>query len=82
MTESDEGTLREMARQIQELVAACSAHGDRISPPEVARLGLALSDLTRALPTIQTAERPYFEMVESLARAALTSILLKEKHEC
>jgi len=82
MTQSDEATLREMARQIQELVAACSAQGDRISPPDVARLGLGLADLTRALPTIEPAERPYFEMVASLARAALTSILLKEKHEC
>lgn len=82
MTEADETTLRELAHGIQELVAACSAQDDRISPPEVARLGLGLADLTRALPTIETAERHYFEMVASLARAALTSLMLKEKHEC
>ena len=82
MTGADETTLRELAHEIQELVADCSAHGDRISPPDVARLGLGLADLTRALLTIEPAERHYFEMVASLARAALTSIVLKEKHEC
>jgi hypothetical protein len=82
MTERDVATLRDIACEIQELVAVCSAHGDRIVAPDVARLGLALADLTRALPTIQPAEHQYFEMVESLARAALTSLTLKEKHEC
>jgi hypothetical protein len=75
--------LGELDDDIHEIVRTYSEMGDRIAPAHVARLALALADLTRVLPQIMpAATHEYFVMVESLARGTLSALLLKEKHEC
>ena len=83
MTEPDESTLRELDDEIRALVGVYSEVGERMTPTQVARLGLALADLTRMIPSLSSpATRDYFVMVESLARGTLSALLMKEKHEC
>jgi hypothetical protein len=83
MSEIDEAKLGELDREIQEIVRTYSAVGERITTAQVARLGLALADLTKVLPALTPpATHDYFVMVESLARGTLAALLLKQNHEC
>jgi hypothetical protein len=83
MTVSDETRLNELDDEIQEIVRVYSAGSEQMTSGQVARLGLALADLTRLLPTLSSpSTRDYFVMVESLARGTLSALLMKEKHEC
>ena len=79
----DSVRLGELDDEIQDVVGIHLGANPAVAPSQVARLGLALADLTRVLPKIEPgATHEYFVMVESLARAALTAVMLKEKHEC
>ena len=65
------------------MVRLCAAESEGVAPAVVARLGLALAELTRALPGMTASDtREYFAMVESLARGALSALMMKERHEC
>ena len=75
--------LAELDEEIQRLVSECVRLGPGIASADIARLGLLLADLTRVLPGMSApAPREYFVMVESMARGALSALVLKGKHEC
>jgi hypothetical protein len=65
--------------EIQDVAGSYAGLGAVIDAERVARLGLALADLTRVLPEIEPAEtRAYFERLEALARSALSAIARPE----
>jgi hypothetical protein len=75
--------LGELDDEISALVGMYLGGPESMAAPRVARLGLALADLTRVLPTIEPeAARRYFQMVESVGRAALVAIRMREPHDC
>jgi hypothetical protein len=75
--------LGELDDEISAMVASYVGGAEGIAAPHAARLGLALADLTRVLPKIEhEATRRYFEMVESVARATLVAIRMRESHDC
>ena len=79
----DDVRLGELDDEISLLVSNYVGAGQLSDPARVARLGLALADLTRVLPRIEPkATKQYFAMVESLARATLVAIQMKAPHEC
>ena len=75
--------LGELDGEISALVSAYLAAPEAVPAFRVARLGLAVADLTRVLPKIEPeGTRRYFQMVESVARAALVAIRMREPHQC
>jgi hypothetical protein len=75
--------LADLENEIRELVDGCSSMGERTPAPHVARLGLLLAELTRVLSQIEpAASQEYFRMVESTARAALSAVAMRQRHEC
>jgi len=79
----DEVRLGELDDEISALVSAYLGAPESMAAPRVARLGLALADLTRVLPKIEPeATRRYFEMVQSVARGALVAMRMRDPHDC
>lgn len=79
----DDVRLGELDDEISALVSAYLAEAEAVPAFRAAQLGLALADLTRVLPKIEPeATRRYFQMVESVARATLVAIRMREPHGC
>jgi hypothetical protein len=73
--------LGELDDEVQDIVSSYMGMGmgEEVDALRVARLGLALAEITRVLPEIQpTATREYFQRLADLARAALAAIADRE----
>jgi hypothetical protein len=71
--------LAELDDEVQDVTGSYSGMGAAVGAWRVARLGLALGEITRVLPDIRPpATQAYFAQVAALARAALAEIAAGE----
>jgi hypothetical protein len=61
--------------EVQGIASSFAAMGSEVGADRVARLGLALADITRVLPSLEPdATRAYFDLAARVARATLGEI--------
>jgi hypothetical protein len=67
--------IGDLDEQVQDIAASFAAMGSAVSSARVARLGLALADIMRVLPSLEPeATRAYFDLAAQVARATLVEI--------